>query len=123
MKRDSNAVGIDIAKRVFHLVGMDERGKRYCQLHAKNLYISAATRKLSRVFFFHDRLSFRHLYPVSLPHQEGVCERFFIKVTMPVGEVCCNYPQRPGTRPDLVMDLCCALHNFRVRLNPWVPMI
>jgi hypothetical protein len=27
MKRDINVVGIDIAKRVFHLVGMDERGK------------------------------------------------------------------------------------------------
>ena len=24
---------------------------------------------------------------------------------------------------DLVMELCCALHNFRVRLNPWQPMI
>ena len=24
---------------------------------------------------------------------------------------------------DLVMALCCALHNFRVRLNPWLPMI
>src|SRR5262245_49246473 len=24
---------------------------------------------------------------------------------------------------DLVMELCCALHNFRVRLNPWSPMI
>ena len=24
---------------------------------------------------------------------------------------------------DLVMDLCCALHNFRVRLTPWQPMI
>ena len=23
----------------------------------------------------------------------------------------------------LVMELCCALHNFRVRLNPWQPMI
>jgi hypothetical protein len=23
---------------------------------------------------------------------------------------------------DLVMELCCALHNFRVRLNPWQPM-
>ena len=23
---------------------------------------------------------------------------------------------------DLVMELCCALHNFRVRLNPWLPM-
>ena len=22
-----------------------------------------------------------------------------------------------------VMELCCALHNFRVRLNPWLPMI
>jgi transposase len=27
MKRDMSGVGIDIAKRVFHLVGMDERGK------------------------------------------------------------------------------------------------
>jgi hypothetical protein len=24
---------------------------------------------------------------------------------------------------DLVMALCCALHNFRVRLSPWQPMI
>jgi len=24
---------------------------------------------------------------------------------------------------DLVMDLCCALQNFRVRLTPWPPMI
>src|SRR5215475_9742814 len=24
---------------------------------------------------------------------------------------------------DLVMELCWALHNFRVRLNPWLPMI
>jgi hypothetical protein len=24
---------------------------------------------------------------------------------------------------DLVRDLCCALHNFRVRLNPWLPMV
>jgi hypothetical protein len=24
---------------------------------------------------------------------------------------------------DLVMELCGALHNFRVRLNPWLPMI
>jgi hypothetical protein len=23
---------------------------------------------------------------------------------------------------DLVMELCCALHNFRVRLTPWRPM-
>ena len=27
MKRDISVVGIDIAKRVFHLVGMDKRGK------------------------------------------------------------------------------------------------
>jgi hypothetical protein len=27
MKRDCSVVGIDIAKRVFHLVGLDERGK------------------------------------------------------------------------------------------------
>jgi DDE superfamily endonuclease len=24
---------------------------------------------------------------------------------------------------NLVMELCCALHNFRVRLNPWQPML
>jgi hypothetical protein len=24
---------------------------------------------------------------------------------------------------DLVMELCCVLHNFRVRLTPWQPMI
>ena len=24
---------------------------------------------------------------------------------------------------DLVMELCCALHNFRVRLAPWQPMV
>ena len=29
---------------------------------------------------------------------------------------------KAGVR-DLVMELCCALHNFRVRLNPWLPMI
>ena len=29
---------------------------------------------------------------------------------------------RTGIR-DLVMEVCCALHNFRVRLSPWQPMI
>jgi hypothetical protein len=29
---------------------------------------------------------------------------------------------KQGVR-DLMMELCCALHNFRVRLNPWLPMI
>jgi hypothetical protein len=24
---------------------------------------------------------------------------------------------------DLVMEICCALHNFRVRLTPWQPVI
>jgi hypothetical protein len=24
---------------------------------------------------------------------------------------------------DLVMEMCCALHNFRVRLTPWQPMV
>jgi hypothetical protein len=24
---------------------------------------------------------------------------------------------------DLVLESCCALHNFRVRLTPWQPMI
>ena len=29
---------------------------------------------------------------------------------------------KEGVR-DLVMELCCALHNFRVRLHPWLPII
>ena len=29
---------------------------------------------------------------------------------------------KQGVR-DLVMELCCALHNFWVRLHPWLPMI
>ena len=24
---------------------------------------------------------------------------------------------------DLVMEVCCALHNFRVRLTPWQPLV
>ena len=24
---------------------------------------------------------------------------------------------------DLVMELCCALHNFQMRLTPWQPMV
>jgi hypothetical protein len=27
----------------------------------------------------------------------------------------------PGCR-DQVMEICCALHNFRVRLHPWLPI-
>jgi hypothetical protein len=68
-----------------------------------------------------------------------------------MGEVSKHYPQRAGTRPgaiehvnssvkrcriikdrlrlwkegvrDRVMEICCALHNFRVRLSPWQPMV
>src|SRR6266567_729534 len=29
---------------------------------------------------------------------------------------------KQGVR-DVVMELCCALHNFRVRLTPWQPMV
>ena len=29
---------------------------------------------------------------------------------------------KKGVR-DVVMDICCALHNFRVRLTPWQPMV
>jgi hypothetical protein len=29
---------------------------------------------------------------------------------------------KDGAR-DLVMELCCALHNFRVRLTPWQPIV
>ncbi len=56
----------------------------HCQLNAKNMHISAAARKPPLVFFLHDRLYFRPLYPVSFPHGERVCERFFIKLTKPV---------------------------------------
>jgi hypothetical protein len=38
------------------------------------------------------------------------------------------YPLGPitnHTKPhrDLVMEICCALHNFRVRLSPWQPLV
>jgi len=29
---------------------------------------------------------------------------------------------KQGVR-DLVMEICCALHNFQVRLTPWQPMV
>jgi hypothetical protein len=29
---------------------------------------------------------------------------------------------KEGVR-DLVMAICCALHNFRVRRTPWQPMV
>ncbi len=30
---------------------------------------------------------------------------------------------RKGGVREVVMDICCALHNFRVRLLPWQPMV
>ena len=33
-----------------------------------------------------------------------------------------NRLRKAGVR-DLVMEICCALHNFRVRLTPWAPMV
>jgi hypothetical protein len=24
---------------------------------------------------------------------------------------------------DMVAEICCALHNFRVRITPWKPMV
>jgi hypothetical protein len=30
--------------------------------------------------------------------------------------------RKTGIR-DLLMEVCCALHNFRVRLTPWQPMV
>jgi hypothetical protein len=59
----------------------------HCQLNAESLHISAIKRKPYLVFVLHDRLYFRHLYPVSFPHEEGVCERFCIKLTMPSASV------------------------------------
>lgn len=31
-------------------------------------------------------------------------------------------PYKDGIR-DMVMELACSLHNFRVQLNPWQPMV
>ena len=33
-----------------------------------------------------------------------------------------NRLRKAGVR-DLIMEVCCALHNFRVRLTPWHPMV
>jgi hypothetical protein len=33
-----------------------------------------------------------------------------------------NRLRKAGVR-DLVMEICCALHNFRVRLTPWQSMV
>jgi hypothetical protein len=30
--------------------------------------------------------------------------------------------RKAGVR-DLIMEVCCALHNFQVRLAPWQPMV
>jgi hypothetical protein len=30
--------------------------------------------------------------------------------------------RKPGVR-DTIMEVCCAWHNFRVRLTPWQPMV
>jgi hypothetical protein len=30
--------------------------------------------------------------------------------------------RKAGVR-DLIMEVCCGLHNFRVRLSPWQPMV
>jgi hypothetical protein len=30
--------------------------------------------------------------------------------------------RKVGVR-DLIMEVCCALHNFRIRLTPWQPMV
>jgi hypothetical protein len=30
--------------------------------------------------------------------------------------------RKAGVR-DLILEVCCALHNFRVRLTPWQPMV
>jgi DDE superfamily endonuclease len=33
-----------------------------------------------------------------------------------------NRLRKAGVR-DLIMEACCGLHNFRVRLTPWQPMV
>jgi hypothetical protein len=34
-----------------------------------------------------------------------------------------TYRLRKAGVCDLIMEICCALHNFRVRLTPWQPMV
>ena len=34
-----------------------------------------------------------------------------------------HQPSAEGGCCDLVMEVCCALHNYRVRLLPWQPMV
>jgi hypothetical protein len=33
-----------------------------------------------------------------------------------------SYLRKAGVG-DRIMEVCCALHNFRVRLNAWQPMV
>lgn len=62
------------------------------------MHISAAARKPPLVFFLHDRLYFRPLYPVSFPHGERVCERFFIKLTKPSPSSMREFLRSTGSR-------------------------
>ena len=38
-----------------------------------------------------------------------------------IGQETCRL-RKAGVR-DLIMEVCCALHNYRVRLTPWQPMV
>ena len=57
---------------------------------------------------------------VTLPTWNGVPSLLYVKCGRIVKDRIRLWEQ--GVR-DLVMEVCCALHNFRVRLNPWLPMI
>ena len=80
-ERDSHR-GVPIAPQLPHGAGCRGPGARrraatsgrHGQLNAKNLYMSAVTRKLSLIFFFHDHLYLRHLCPVNFPHEDDVRE-------------------------------------------------
>jgi len=61
------------------------------------------------------------------PHQELHCRRLRIEHVNSSVKRCRIVKDRirlwkEGVR-DVVMELCCALHNFRVRLTPWQPMV
>jgi len=60
-------------------------------------------------------------------NQELHCRRLRIEPVNSSGKRCRIVKDRirlwkAGVR-DLVMELCCTLHNFRVRLTPWQPML
>jgi hypothetical protein len=48
-----------------------------CATSGRTRHVCTVIHKRSLVFFCHAPLAFRHLSPVSFPHEEGVCARLF----------------------------------------------